>query len=156
MQPGPGVSHCSFSTSCRPGWLSFPHNYTEIAHMTSTHWPHQHCELLSFLAQPNNTLFSNLWITRSIRNKLLWALWYANVSLRCRHLSWIIRLHTKGPNVKMTTVVGPISRCADFVYFIGVTGPRSSCGLWMFQFRAMANFETEVYELLKIFDSSRW
>ena len=29
----------------------------------------------------------NLWITRSIRNKLLWALRHANVSLRCRHLS---------------------------------------------------------------------
>ena len=29
----------------------------------------------------------NLWITRSIRNKLLWTLRYANVSLRCRHLS---------------------------------------------------------------------
>ena len=28
----------------------------------------------------------NLWITRSVRNKLLWALRYANVSLRCRHL----------------------------------------------------------------------
>ena len=29
--------------------------------------------------------FLNLWILRSIRNKLLWALRYANVSLRCRH-----------------------------------------------------------------------
>ena len=29
--------------------------------------------------------FLNLWIPRSIRNKLLWALRYANVSLRCRH-----------------------------------------------------------------------
>ena len=29
----------------------------------------------------------NLWIMCSIRNKLLWALRYANVSLRCRHLS---------------------------------------------------------------------
>jgi len=29
----------------------------------------------------------NLWITRSVRNKLLWALRYANVSPRCRHLS---------------------------------------------------------------------
>ena len=29
----------------------------------------------------------NLWITRSVRNKLLWALQYANLSLRCRHLS---------------------------------------------------------------------
>ena len=30
----------SFSTSCRPGWLSFPH-ILKIARMTSTHWPHQ-------------------------------------------------------------------------------------------------------------------
>ena len=29
----------------------------------------------------------NFWITRSVRNKLLWALQYANLSLRCRHLS---------------------------------------------------------------------
>ena len=29
--------------------------------------------------------FLNLWIPHSIRNKLLWALRYANVSLRCRH-----------------------------------------------------------------------
>ena len=30
----------------------------------------------------------NLWITRSVlMSKLLWALRYANVSLRCRHLS---------------------------------------------------------------------
>ena len=62
---------------------SFPH-ILKIAHMTSTDWPHQHFELLSFLAYPNNTLFSNLWITRSIRNKLMWALQYANVSLRYR------------------------------------------------------------------------
>ena len=40
----------SFSTSCRPGWLSFPH-ILKIARMTSTHRPHQHFELLSFLAQ---------------------------------------------------------------------------------------------------------
>ena len=32
------------------------------------------------------TVFT-MWITRSVRNKLLWALRYANVSLRCRHLS---------------------------------------------------------------------
>ena len=32
------------------------------------------------------TVFT-LWITRSVRNKLLWALRYANVSLRCRQLS---------------------------------------------------------------------
>ena len=37
--------------------------------------------------------FFNLWITRSVRNKLPWALRYANVSLRCRHLSYISRLH---------------------------------------------------------------
>ena len=43
----------SFFTSCRPGWLSFPH-ILKIARMTSLHWPHQHFELLSFLAHPNN------------------------------------------------------------------------------------------------------
>ena len=32
------------------------------------------------------TVFT-LWIPRSVRNKLLWALRYANVSLRRRHLS---------------------------------------------------------------------
>ena len=46
-----------FSTSCRPGWLSFPH-ILKNAHVTSTHWPHQHFELLSFLAHPNNALFN--------------------------------------------------------------------------------------------------
>ena len=30
----------------------------------------------------------------------------------------------------------------------------SSCGLWMFQISTLANWETEVYELLKLFDSS--
>ena len=38
-------------TSCRPGWLSFPH-ILKIAWMT--HWPQQHLELLSFLPHPNN------------------------------------------------------------------------------------------------------
>ena len=46
----------SFSTSWRPGWLSFP-IILEIAHMTSTQWPHQHFELLSFLAHPNNAYY---------------------------------------------------------------------------------------------------
>ena len=46
-----------FSTRCRPGWLSFPH-ILKNAHVTSTHWPHQHFELLSFLAHPNNALFN--------------------------------------------------------------------------------------------------
>ena len=41
------IIHCvargvaSFSTSCRPGWLSFP-QILKIVRMTSTHWPHQH------------------------------------------------------------------------------------------------------------------
>ena len=30
----------------------------------------------------------------------------------------------------------------------------SSCGLWMFQISTLANCETEVYELLKLSDSS--
>ena len=45
----------------------------------------------------------NLWITRSVRNKLLWALRWANVSLGCRHLSAIIRLPTKAPDIKTCT-----------------------------------------------------
>ena len=43
----------SFSTSCKPGWLSFPH-IPKIALMARTHWPHQHFEPLSFLTHPNN------------------------------------------------------------------------------------------------------
>ena len=39
----------SFLASCRPGWLSFPH-ILKIARMTSTHWPHQHFELLCFFS----------------------------------------------------------------------------------------------------------
>ena len=45
----------------------------------------------------------NLWITCSVRNKLLWALRWANVSLGCRHLSAIIRLRTKAPDIKTCT-----------------------------------------------------
>ena len=46
----------SFSTSCRPGWLSFSH-ILKTARMTSTHWP-QLTELLNFLAHSNNALFN--------------------------------------------------------------------------------------------------
>ena len=46
----------SFWTNYRPGWLSFPH-ILKIACITSTHWPHQHFELLGFLAYPNNAWF---------------------------------------------------------------------------------------------------
>ena len=34
-------NRASSSTSCRPGWLSFP-RILKIARLTSTHWPHQH------------------------------------------------------------------------------------------------------------------
>ena len=47
----------------------------------------------------------NLWIACSVRYKLLWALRYANVSLRWRHHSLISRLRRKVPDTKMTTVV---------------------------------------------------
>ena len=43
----------SLSNSRRPGGLSCTH-IVKIARMTSTHGPHQHYELLSFLAHPNN------------------------------------------------------------------------------------------------------
>ena len=46
----------SFSISCRPGWLSFPH-ILRIARITSTHWLHQHFELWSFLTHPKNAQF---------------------------------------------------------------------------------------------------
>ena len=46
----------SFSTNCRPGWISFAH-VLKIARMASTHWPHQHFVLFSFLPLPNNTSF---------------------------------------------------------------------------------------------------
>ena len=49
--PTRGVA--SFLTNCRPGWLSFP-RILKITGMTSMHWPYQHFEFLSFLAQPNN------------------------------------------------------------------------------------------------------
>ena len=43
-----------YSQTCgRPGWLSFPH-ILKTARITSTHWPHQHFELLNFLAHPDN------------------------------------------------------------------------------------------------------
>ena len=45
----------SFSTGCKPGWLSFPH-ILKIACMTKyMHWPHQLFKLLIFLAQPDST-----------------------------------------------------------------------------------------------------
>ena len=44
-----------------------------------------HVKLRLELAKKSRIL--NLWITRSVSNKLLWALGYANLSLRCRHLS---------------------------------------------------------------------
>ena len=46
----------NFSTSSRPGWLSFP-IILKIARMTSKQRPHQHFELLNFLDHPNNVLF---------------------------------------------------------------------------------------------------
>ena len=56
---------------------------------------------------------------------------------------------------RQLSYIVPVPRCADFVHFTGVTGRLSSCGLSMFQISTMANFETEVYELLKLFDSFR-
>ena len=89
----------------------------------------------------------NLWITCSVRKKLLWALQYANVSPRCRQRPISER--------QLSRVFVAVPRCADFVHFTGGTGRLSSCGLWMFQISTMANFQTGVYELLKLFDSSR-
>ena len=41
---------------CRPGWLHF-HIFWKLHAWPSKHWPHQHFELLSFLAYPNNAWF---------------------------------------------------------------------------------------------------
>ena len=118
-----------------------------------------------------NTLF-NLWIMRSVRNKLLWALRYANVSLGCRPTPFVIsRLRKKAPDIKTTTVVGRSfpSRdqevlsvhcvqsfwCYDFVPWTLPWGDKlSSCGLWTFQISTITNFGTDIYELLKLFDLS--
>ena len=65
------------------------------------------------------TVAFNLWITRSVlRNKLLWALRYANVSLRCRHPSSISRFRTKAPDIKATTVVDRSlsAMCWSFIF----------------------------------------
>ena len=50
----------SFSTSRRPGWLSFPH-ILKIARMTSTHWRHQHFELLCFFSSPQQLIIYCKW-----------------------------------------------------------------------------------------------
>ena len=88
----------------------------------------------------------NLWITRSVRNKLLWALRYANLSLRF--------VNQSAPHESARYQNDNCRRSFSFrdvLIFRGVRGRLSSCGLWMFQIRTMANFETEVYELLKLF-----
>ena len=79
----------------------------------------------------------NLWITCSVRNKLLWALQYANVSPRCRQRPISER--------QLSRVFVAVPRCADFVHFTGGTGRLSSCGLWMLQISTMANFETSLW-----------
>ena len=79
----------------------------------------------------------NLWITCSVRNKLLWALQYANVSPRCRQRPISER--------QLSRVFVAVPRCADFVHFTGGTGRLSSCGLWMLQISNMANFETSLW-----------
>ena len=58
----------SFSTSCRPGWLSFLRNLT-IARMTSTHWSHQHFDVWSFLL--NLTAHSLLQAVEWSKQKLV-------------------------------------------------------------------------------------
>ena len=45
--------------------------------------------------------FFNSWITRSVRNLLLWALQYANISLRRRHFR-NQSVRTKTPDIKTT------------------------------------------------------
>ena len=80
-----------------------------------------------------------LWITRSVRNKLLWAPRYANVLLECRHLSHESARCQNG-NCRRSF---PFHDVLILYTFTGVTGPRSSCWLWLFQISTMANFEAE-------------
>ena len=90
----------------------------------------------------------NLFLTFGlrVRNKLLWALRYANVSLTCRHLSWISRLHTKAPDIKTTTVVDR-SRSAMCWYCAFHRSHRTIVFMWTLniQIRAMANFDRRLW-----------
>ena len=72
--------------------------------------------------QSRNFTVSNLifilWITRSVRNKLLWALRYANVSHKFRHLSWISRPRTKATDVKTAVVDRSRSTMSVLILYI--------------------------------------
>jgi len=75
----------------------------------------------------------NLWITRSVRNKLLWALRYANVLFRCRRLSHE-SARCQSDNCRTSFPFHDVL----ILYISG-----SSCWLWLFQISTMANFEAE-------------
>ena len=83
-----------FSTSCRPGWLSFPH-ILKIAPMTSTHWPHQHqgCALRKLKgAQSHETVKSrvaNIWLKKLRFSSRPWALQSLIKPKICRSKGWL-------------------------------------------------------------------
>ena len=70
---------------------------TEKYYTTLHLWLHDaiHSKIISICINMKHIYWSdikrrilfNSWITRCVRNKLLWALRYANVSLGCRHRS---------------------------------------------------------------------
>ena len=73
--------------------------------------------------------YFNLWITRSVRKKLLWALRYANVHSDVDIFRNSVGSARKRPiSKRQLSLIVPVPRCADFVHFTGVTGRLSSCG----------------------------
>ena len=77
---------------------------------------------------------------------ITWALRYANVS--------ISRLRRKAPDIKTTTVVDR-SRSAMCLFCTFHRSHRTFVFMWTLMFQISTNFETEVYELSMLFDSSK-
>ena len=65
----------------------------------------------------------------------------------------IVPVHFSPSRIAERTIV---HRAFDvMILYLSQDNKFSSCGLLMFQIRTTAIFETEVYELLKLFDQSR-
>ena len=65
----------------------------------------------------------------------------------------IVSVHVSRSRLAEHTIV---PRAFDvMILYLSQDNTFSSCGLLTFQIRTMANFETEVEELLKLFDQSR-
>ena len=84
----------------------------------------------------------NLWIARSISNKLLWAPRKANVLFKCRHLSHE-SARCQNDNCQNCRRSFAFHNVLILYTFTGVTGPPSSWWLWLFQISTVANFEAE-------------